>query len=98
MPCVLAPMPFSFKLLNYLRTHRKRSSLSQDDVALLLGCRSGAKVSRYEHFVREPSLCTALACEVNFGSPAQEVFGGLYHKVEQEASGRATRLRRKLAI
>jgi len=36
----------SHKLQNYLRTYRKRNSLSQDEMAFLLGCQSGTKVSR----------------------------------------------------
>jgi transcriptional regulator with XRE-family HTH domain len=40
----------SHKLENYLRTYRKRSGLSQDEVAFLSGCQTGTKVSRYELF------------------------------------------------
>ena len=36
------------KLENYLRTYRKRSGLTQREVAFLVGCRNGAQVSRYE--------------------------------------------------
>jgi transcriptional regulator with XRE-family HTH domain len=35
--------------------------LSQDQVASILGCRSGAKISRYERFSRELTLRTAIA-------------------------------------
>lgn len=35
-------------LFNYLLTYRKRSALSQEEVAYLLGAQSGAKVCRYE--------------------------------------------------
>ncbi len=37
----------SHKLANYLRAYRKRSGLSQSEVAYLLGCKNGAQVSRY---------------------------------------------------
>src|SRR5258708_38807061 len=50
-------------LHNYLRAHRKRLGLSQDEVAYLLGAESGAKVCRYERLVRGASLETALAFE-----------------------------------
>lgn len=82
----------SSQLPNYLRKNRKRLALSQDEVAFLLGTQSGAKVSRYEHFVRVPSLETALAYEAIFQRPARELFGGLYQKVEQEVAGRAKSL------
>lgn len=80
------------QLPNYLRANRKRLALSQDEVAFLLGTKSGAKVSRYEHFVRVPSLETALAYEVIFKRSASELFGGLYQKVEREVSARAKKL------
>jgi transcriptional regulator with XRE-family HTH domain len=84
-------MPSS-QLPNYLRSNRKRLALSQDDVAFLLGTQSGAKVCRYERFVREPSLETALAYEVIFQRSASELFGGLYQKVEREVMARAKAL------
>jgi transcriptional regulator with XRE-family HTH domain len=77
------------RLPNYLRANRKRLTLSQDEVAFLLGTQSGAKVCRYERFVREPSLQTAFAFEAIFQKPARELFGGLYQKVEQEVVARA---------
>ena len=84
------------KLPNYLRTYRKRACLSQDEIAYLLGCRSGAKVSRYERFAREPTLKTALLFEVIFRTPASELFSGVLQKVESEAMRRARLLVRKL--
>ena len=85
----------SSQLPNYLRSHRKRLSLSQDEVAFLLGNKGGAKVSRYERFVREPNLETALAFEMIFQRSASELFGGIYQKVEQEVVERATILAKR---
>jgi transcriptional regulator with XRE-family HTH domain len=86
----------SHKLQNYLRTYRKRAGLSQDEVAFLLGCGSGAKVSRYEHFQRKPSLDTTLACEILFGVPCHELFAGIREKVENQIKHRAQLLTRKI--
>ena len=72
------------KLENYLRTYRKRSGLTQRDVAFLVGCRNGAQVSRYEKRRRLPPLRTALAFEAAFGVPVSELFAGL-----REVAGRA---------
>lgn len=83
-------------LENYLRTYRRRSGLSQDDLAFLLGTRSGSKVSRYEHYARQPSLETAIAYEVIFQTPLRELFAGVYEKVEQRVIGRARLLAKKL--
>src|SRR5262245_57492699 len=77
------------QLPNYLRANRKRLALSQDDVAFLLVSQSGAKVCRYERFVREPSLQTALAYQAIFKRPVSDLFGGLYQKVESEVIERA---------
>src|SRR6266516_4750166 len=77
------------QLPNYLRANRKRLALSQHEVAFLLGAQSGAKVCRYERFVREPTLETALAYQAIFKRSVSELFGGLYQKVEGEVTERA---------
>ena len=82
----------SLQLPNYLRANRKRLALSQDEVAFLLGTQSGAKVCRYERFVREPSLATALAYEAIYQRPVRELFGGLYQRIEREVAARAKTL------
>ena len=87
----------SAKLQNYLRTYRKRSGLSQDEVAFLLGCQSGTKVSRYEHSQRKPTLETLFAYEMVFGVPARELFAGVYQKVEKRILNRTHLLTRKLS-
>lgn len=84
------------RLENYLRTYRKRAGLSQDEVAFLLGCRSGAKVSRYERLARQPNIRTLFACEIIFRVPARELFAGLYQKVEKVTFDRAQKLSKSL--
>ena len=74
---------------NYLLAHRKRLALSQREVACLLGADGGAKVCRYERFVRIPSLETALAYEAAFRRPVRELFGGLYAKIQKDVAARA---------
>src|SRR5437762_2954715 len=76
-------------LPNYLRAHRKRLFLSQDDVAFLLGVNSGAKVSRYEGFVRQAGLETALAYEAIFQTAVRNLFPALYRRIEQRVIERA---------
>ena len=83
---------FSPPLTNYLRTHRKRLALSQEEVAFLLGFQGeskGTKVCRDEKFTREPSLQSALAYEVIYQKPVRELFAGLYQQIEQEVAARA---------
>jgi len=85
------------KLDNYLKTYRKRAGLSQDELAYLLGCADGAKVSRYERRARQPSLETILAYRSFFRADTSDLFAGLYEKVEKKTKRRAQTLARKLA-
>ena len=87
----------AYKLQNYLRTYRKRFCLSQDELAFLLGCRNGTKVSHYERLARHPNLQNAFAYEVIFGTPPRELFAGVYQKVERTTIKRARMLAQKLA-
>ncbi|MGO8735354.1 MAG: helix-turn-helix transcriptional regulator [Terriglobia bacterium] len=86
----------SGKLKNYLRAYRKRSGLSQNDVASLIGTQTGASISRYERFSRQPTLQTALAYEVIFGIPAQELFSGLFEGAKKATLARANTLAEEL--
>ena len=86
----------SRKLQNYLRTYRKRFGLSQEELAFLLGVKSGANVSRYEKFHQVPNLQTALALQALFGVPVAELFGGIYEQAEKEISKRARILQRRM--
>jgi transcriptional regulator with XRE-family HTH domain len=87
----------SSQLPNYLLSRRKRLGLSQAEVAYLLGVEGGAKVCRYERFVREPNLRTAFAFEVIFQESASELFAGCYRTVEREVAARARVLARRAA-
>jgi DNA-binding XRE family transcriptional regulator len=77
------------QLPNYLRAHRKRLALSQGEVAYLLGSHGGAKVCRDEKFVRQPGLETALAYAAIYQIPVEELFAGMYRRIEQEVATRA---------
>ena len=66
----------SRKLPNYIRPHRKRLGLSQQDVAFLLGWEDASQPSRYEHSLRIPALRTALALAVIFQVPVYDLFSG----------------------
>lgn len=70
-------------------------ALSQDEVAFLLGAKSGAGVCRYEQFEQIPKLKIALAFEIIYKRAASELFGGLYEEVEREIGERARTLLEK---
>jgi transcriptional regulator with XRE-family HTH domain len=78
-------------LPNYLRTHRKRVRLHQHQVAHLVGARSGAKISRYEHYTRIPDLCTVFALEIIYRTPAKVLFAGIFEEARRLVHDRAER-------
>ena len=84
------------RLENYLRTYRKQSGLTQDEVGFLLGCENGAQVSRYEKRHRLPPLETALACEEIFGVPVSELFAGVRQAAGRDIAKRRVALRARL--
>lgn len=81
-------------LPNYLRTHRRRLGLSQDDIGFLMGLADGAAVSRYERRVRLPTLEGTLAIEAIYGRPTHELFPGVYEEIEALVALRARALLR----
>ena len=64
-----------------LRTFRKRSGLSQKELAQILGFRSGVPISRHERSESVPDLLTALGYEAIFRVPVSELFPGMYQTV-----------------
>jgi len=86
----------SYKVKSYLRTFRRRSGLTQAEVAFLLGVHSGAKVSRYERLSRRPSFQTALGLQAVFGIPAETLLPAMSAQVERKIVARAYLLSRRL--
>src|ERR1700724_2657954 len=86
----------SSSINNYLRTYRKRSGLTQGEVAFLLGCKDAGQVSRYERRHRLPTLRTALACASILRVPLETLFAGVQREVDREASERLAKLRLNL--
>ena len=84
------------KLPHYLRTHRKRIDLSQDELAWLMGCQSGSKVSRHERSEDKPALENVLAYEIIFRLPAREIFAGIFEAVQLVVHRRVGELTRRL--
>jgi transcriptional regulator with XRE-family HTH domain len=87
------PQMASSSIDNYLRTYRKRSGLTQGEMAFLLGCKDAGQVSRYERRRRLPTLRTALACASILRVPLEKLFAGVQQEVDREASERFPKLR-----
>jgi transcriptional regulator with XRE-family HTH domain len=84
-------------LPNYLVSHRKRTGLSQDEVAFLLGCENGTTVGRHERSSRIPDLAVVLTYELVFGVPARRMFSAIFREVEERTTKRAQVLARRLS-
>jgi DNA-binding XRE family transcriptional regulator len=67
-------------LASYLRYHRKRSGLSQREMAQLLGYPDQEPVSRHERSRSMPPLTIALCYQAIFRVPVSDLFPGHYEK------------------
>ncbi|NNE67222.1 MAG: helix-turn-helix transcriptional regulator [Pyrinomonadaceae bacterium] len=69
-------MPSNFK--NGIRGARKRTGLTLDQVALLLGYKTTYSVSKFETGTRHPPISTALDFEIIYHTPVRLLFEDLY--------------------
>jgi transcriptional regulator with XRE-family HTH domain len=88
----MAPKPLS----TYLRTFRKRTCLSQEDVAFLLGSMCGSSVSRHEKGKRIPLLSTLLGYAFILGADVPALYEGAFQDVQTVVRQRAMGLCRSL--
>ena len=86
------------RLVNYVRARRKKAGLSQRDLAFLLGYNKGGAVSRHELFRSVPPLIMALAYEVIFQTPIDELFPGLQETVEAAIERQITEFESRLLV
>jgi transcriptional regulator with XRE-family HTH domain len=79
-----------------LRTLRKKSGLTQKELANVLGFSSELPVAEHERSVTIPSLLTAMAYEVIFRVPISEQFREVFATVETGVEERLAELEQKL--
>jgi DNA-binding XRE family transcriptional regulator len=75
-------------IVSHVRTHRKRSGLTQCELARLLGYRNSGRVSRHERGITVPSLNAALSYEILFRVPICDLFPALHEAVVKNIEGR----------
>ena len=85
-----------YRLGNYLRTHRKRTGLSQDALAAALGLKDKTQLSRYERLEALPSLTTALGFETVYHIPVSELFAGVHETIREDIEDNLRGLETKL--
>lgn len=78
------------RLPSYLRTFRKRSGLTQKELAFLVGVKSEAQISRIERLKRVPSAETLLAIMIIFQESPEEIFPHQYNWLMRDIRERAT--------
>jgi DNA-binding XRE family transcriptional regulator len=81
----------------YLRALRRRSALSQEDVAFLLGAFTGSRVSRHETGACGPPIEVALAYEVIFGAGMAEIYEHELLEIAKHVRQRARTLHESMA-
>lgn len=95
--CAYALMT-SYSLQNHLRAGRKRLAFTQSEVAFLMGRRGGSKICSYESFAVLPTLETALAFEIIYGTPVHELFPGIREQLAEDIRNRAKILRHRVSF
>ena len=70
-------------MTNHLRMHRRKSGLSQRELAVLVGYKDQWQVSRHERSDTSPSLMIALAYQAVFRIPVSEIFAGMHATAAQ---------------
>jgi DNA-binding XRE family transcriptional regulator len=84
------------EVANYLRSHRRKSGLSQRELANIVGYVTQAPVSEHERSVTIPALLIALSYEVVFRVPLSELFPALYGTVEANIEEQLSMIESKL--
>lgn len=79
-------------IASYLRTYRKKSGLTQREVANLLGYPTAGPVSRHERGVRVPSLSVALAYQALFQIPVTKLFPTMQDTAKRNIETRISNL------
>jgi transcriptional regulator with XRE-family HTH domain len=81
---------------NFLWQARKRSGLSQKNVAFLLNQKSTADLSLYERGHRDPILLKALKLEVIYQVPVRILFNHLYSRAMWQIRERRLKLNKNI--
>jgi transcriptional regulator with XRE-family HTH domain len=84
------------KLGNYLRAHRRRWHLTQDELAFLIGYEAASIISRLERDERTITLAVASASYTIFGIEPRELFPAMLENVEKGVIQRMHQLRERL--
>jgi len=82
-------------LPNYIRIHRRRAGLSQEELGELLGFRVES-VARHEQFQTAPNIRIAIGYEIIFRIPISELFAGVRDDVATNVEANLAQLEERL--
>jgi DNA-binding XRE family transcriptional regulator len=82
-------------LPNYIRVHRRRAGLNQQELGGLLGFRVES-VARHEQFRTIPALQVAIGYEIIFHIPVSELFAGLRDEMVTDVEAKLALLEERL--
>ncbi len=88
----------SSPLSSYLKAHRKKSGLTQAELATLLGSASKANISQYEHCKCLPQLKTAIALELLFGTDITDLFPNVAQSTIADLLPRLEKLQQEIKV
>ena len=80
------------RIASHVRTYRKKSGLTQLELAGLLGHTSIGRVSRHERGIAIPSLPSALGYEAIFRVPIPELFPAIHEAITKGIEARLVEL------
>jgi transcriptional regulator with XRE-family HTH domain len=92
----LKPAYMTKKLSRYIAPKRRRWAFTQEEVAYLLGLKSGSSISRIERGERQATTKIAFAYQALFGVNAAELLPAFYAEVEAALMIRAFKLHERL--
>jgi DNA-binding XRE family transcriptional regulator len=81
---------------NRIYAHRRKASLTQRELAMLIGYGDEGSVAHHERFTSLPPFLIALAYEIIFQVPVSELFFGLRDTVEHVVEERISDLKKSL--
>jgi DNA-binding XRE family transcriptional regulator len=84
------------QIANYLRSHRRKSGLSQRELGQIVGFITGFPVSRHERSATIPALLIALSYGAVFRVPISDLFPGLYITVDASIEEQLANLEEEL--
>lgn len=76
-------------LKTYLRSYRRRSYLTQDETAFLIGSMCGTTVSRHERGLRLPEIENLMAYAIVLDVSVADLYKGVHHSVQETVASRA---------